>query len=108
MFKEHSPTVKRVEYALASDPSGAVSRAYGVWQPGSGLNKRGRFIISPKGTIMAVEVLIGSVGRSVDELIRQVKALQAVAENPGMAAPAGWQPGDDLITTRVPEDVGKY
>jgi len=108
MFKQTSPTVKDVKYPMASDPSGEVSRAYGVWQPESGLNKRGRFIVNPEGTVMAVEVLTGPVGRSVDELIRQIKAMQAVADNPGMAAPAGWQPGDDMITTRIPQDVGTY
>ncbi len=108
MFKKSSPTVKNVKYALASDPSGAVSRAYGVWQPGSGLNQRGRFIISPKGTVMAVEVLTGPVGRSVDELIRQIQAMKAVAKNKGKAAPAGWTPGAKMITTRIPEDVGVY
>ena len=108
MFKKTSPTVKNVKYPMASDPSGAVSRAYGVWQPESGLNKRGRFIISPKGTIMGVEVLAGPIGRSTDELIRQVQAMQAVAKNKGKAAPAGWKPGKKMITTRVPEDVGVY
>ncbi len=108
MFKKHSPTVKNVAYPMAADPSGAVSRAYGVWQAGSGLNKRGRFIVNPKGTIMAVEVLTGPVGRSTDELIRQIKAMQAVAKNKGKAAPAGWKPGDPMITTRIPADVGRY
>ena len=108
MFKQTSPTVTEVRYPMASDPSGEVSRAYGVWQPESGLNKRGRFIINPEGTVMAVEVLTGPVGRNVDEVLRQIKAMQAVAENPGHAAPAGWQPGDDMITTDIPGDVGRY
>lgn len=107
MWKETSPTVKDVEYPIAGDPSGAVSRAYGVWNPVNGLNQRGRFIINPKGTIMAVEIITGPVGRSVDELIRQIKAMQEVAKNPGMAAPAGWQPGDKLIGTGK-EFIGKY
>ncbi|MBN2158544.1 MAG: redoxin domain-containing protein [Spirochaetes bacterium] len=108
MFKRTSPTVKNVKYPMAADPSGAVARAYGVWQPHSGLNQRGRFIINPQGTIMAVEVLTGPVGRSVNELIRQIQAMQAVAGNKGMATPAGWTPGKKLIKTRVPEDVGRY
>ena len=107
MFKKISPTVKNVRYPMASDPSGAVSRAYGVWDSQSGLNKRGRFIINPKGTIMAVEVMVGPVGRNTDELIRQIQAMQAVARNKGKAAPAGWKPGDKLITTRM-QDVGRY
>ena len=92
---------------MASDPSGAVSRAYGVWMPHNGLNKRGRFIINPKGTVMAVEVVVDPVGRNVDELIRQIQAMQTVAANPGKAAPAGWKPGDDLITTGK-DDIGRY
>jgi peroxiredoxin (alkyl hydroperoxide reductase subunit C) len=107
MFKKISPTVKNVRYPMASDPSGAVSRAYGVWDAQTGLNKRGRFIINPKGTIMAVEVMIGPVGRNVDELIRQIQAMQTVARNKGKAAPAGWRPGGKLITTRQ-QDVGRY
>ncbi len=108
MFKKTSPTVKNVRYPMASDPNGAVSRAYGVYMPDKGINQRGRFIIDPDGTIMAVEVLTGPVGRNVDELIRQIQAMQAVRKNPGKAAPAGWKPGDPLITTRVPKDVGRY
>jgi len=107
MWKKTSPTIKNVAYPMASDPSGGVARAYGVWQADSGVNQRGRFIINPKGTIMGVEVLTGPVGRNVDELIRQIKAMQAVAKNKGKAAPAGWKPGDKMITT-TKEDIGRY
>lgn len=107
MWKKTSPTVKNVRYAMASDPSGAVSRAYGVWNPANGLSQRGRFIIDPEGVVQAVEILVGPVGRNVEELIRQIKAMQAVRENPGMAAPAGWSPGDPLIKTGK-EVIGEY
>gem|GEM_PF-5768128 len=43
--------------------------------------------------------MAGPVGRNVDALIRQIKAVQAVAANPGRAAPAGWKAGDELIGT---------
>ena len=56
---------------------------------------------------MAVEVLTGPVGRNVDELIRQIKAMQAVARSKGKAAPAGWKPGDKLISTDK-DAIGKY
>ncbi len=107
MFKKTSPTVKHVEYPMAADPSGAVSRAYGVYDETTGMNRRGRFIISPEGKIMAVEVMTGPVGRNVDELIRQIQAMQAVADNPGKAAPAGWTPGDEMIDTDK-DAIGKY
>lgn len=107
MWKKTSPTVKDVEYPMAADPSGAVSRAYGVYQENSGTAVRGRFIIDPTGEIKAVEMLAPPVGRNVEELIRQIKALQEVEANPGKAAPAGWKPGDDLIETGK-EYIGKY
>jgi peroxiredoxin (alkyl hydroperoxide reductase subunit C) len=107
MWKKTSPTIKDVPFAMASDPSGSVSRAYGVWNATTGLNQHDRFIIDPEGIIMAVEVVTGPVGRNVDELIRQIKAMQAVKANPGMAAPAGWQPGDELIKTGK-EQIGEY
>ena len=108
MFKEKSPTVKNVPYPMASDPTGKVSKAYGVFMEDKGMNQRGRFIIDPQGSIKAVEILTGPVGRNVGELIRQIKAMKAVEANPGRAAPAGWEPGKDLIKTRIPEDVGRY
>ena len=107
MWKKTSPTIKNVQYPIAGDPSGDVSRAYAVWQKDSGLDKRGRFIINPDGVIMAVEVITGPVGRNVDEMIRQIQAMQEVAANPGMAAPAGWKPGDKLIGTGK-KFIGKY
>ena len=65
MWKKTSPPVKSVEYPISAEPSGVVSRAYGVWQKGSGLNQRGRFIINPDGIVMGVEVLAGPIGRNV-------------------------------------------
>ena len=105
MFKKSSPTVKKVEYALASDPSGAVSRAYGVWMPHAGLNKRGRFIINPDGVIVAMEALTPEVGRRIEESIRQVKAFQHVAAT-GEVTPAGWEPGKKTLTPG-PDLAGK-
>jgi peroxiredoxin (alkyl hydroperoxide reductase subunit C) len=107
MWKKTSPTIKDVNFPMASDPSGAVSRAYGVWNEKSGLNLRGRFIVNPEGIVQAVEVLTEPVGRNVEELIRQIQAMQAVRANPGKAAPAGWVPGAELIATGK-EQIGVY
>lgn len=71
------------------------------------MDQRGRFIVSPEGKVLAVEVITGPVGRNVDELVRQIKAMQAVEQNPGKAAPAGWNPGDKLINTDKAA-IGKY
>lgn len=107
-WKKTSPTVSKVKFPMAADSNHAVSKAYGVYNEHEGMDKRGRFIIDPEGTIMAVEVMWDPVGRNVDELIRQIQAMQAVVKSGGKAAPAGWKPGDELMTTKIPEDVGRY
>jgi peroxiredoxin (alkyl hydroperoxide reductase subunit C) len=107
MWKKTSPTVKKVEYPMASDNNGAVAKAYGVYLEKTGMAVRARFIIDPEGIVKAVEMLVPPVGRNVNELIRQIQALQIIAENPGKAAPAGWKPGDKLIGTNK-EQIGKY
>lgn len=107
MWKKTSPCLEAVTFPLCADPSGAVSRAYGTWQPESGLDHRGHFLIDPQGTVMAVEVMVPPLGRNVDEILRQFAALQAVSRNPGKAAPANWRPGDSLIGTGKKE-IGEF
>jgi NADH-dependent peroxiredoxin subunit C len=107
MWKKTSPTIKDVTYPMASDNNGAVAKAYGIYLENSGMAIRARFIIDPEGIVKAVEMLVPPIGRNVNELIRQIKALQAIAANPGKAAPAGWKPGDKLIGTSK-EYIGKY
>lgn len=81
-----------VPFPLLSDPGGVIGRAYGVYDPEGAVDIRGRFLIDPDGVIQAMEVLAPPVGRSVLELIRQIKAFQHVRAT-GEVCPAGWQPG---------------
>ena len=66
---------------------------------------RGRFIIDPDGIIQGMEVLNPTVGRSVAETIRQVKAFQHVRAT-GEVTPSGWQPGKKTLTPG-PDLVGR-
>lgn len=106
MWKQESPCLADVEFPLCADPSGAISRRYGVWQEKSGLDHRAHFLIDPDGIIMALEVVTPPLGRSVDEILRQFSALQAIRVNAGTAAPANWKPGESLIGTGT-EDIGE-
>jgi len=92
MWKETSPTIKKVKFPMLSDSTGEVARVYGVYDEETGLARRGRFIIDPDGVIQAIEILMDPVGRNVKELIRQLKAFQHVMKT-GEATPAGWEPG---------------
>ena len=67
-----------VPYPMLSDQGGGIGTLYGVYDEEAGVDIRGRFIIDPDGVIQAMEVLTPPVGRSPDELIRQVTAFQHV------------------------------
>ena len=86
-----------VPFPMLADPGGRIGSAYGVYDEIAGENIRGVFIIDPDGNILASEVIIADVGRNVDELIRQIRALQYARET-GEVMPAGWQPGSDTLT----------
>jgi alkyl hydroperoxide reductase subunit AhpC len=85
-----------VPYPMLADAGGKIGTVYGVYDDGSGVDLRGRFIIDPDGVIQAMEVLTPSVGRNVAELIRQVQAFQHVRKT-GEAMPSGWQPGKPTL-----------
>jgi alkyl hydroperoxide reductase subunit AhpC len=86
-----------IPFPMLSDAGGRIGTVYGVYEEAAGVNIRGRFIIDPDGVIQAMEVLTPSVGRNIEETIRQVKAFQHVRET-GEATPSGWQPGKPTLT----------
>ena len=79
-------------YPMLSDANGRIGRMYEVYDEESGLDHRGRFIIDPDGVIVGIELTQAGVGRSVTELIRQIKACQYVRKS-GEATPGDWEPG---------------
>lgn len=87
-----------VKFPLIEDITMEVAREYGMIQPGESSTKavRAVFVIDPKGIIRTVIYYPLSLGRNFDELYRVVIALQA-ADAFGVATPADWQPGDDVI-----------
>jgi peroxiredoxin (alkyl hydroperoxide reductase subunit C) len=85
-----------VPFPMLSDPGGRIGKVYGVYDEEAAVDIRGRFIIDPDGVIVAMEVLTTPVGRSVSELIRQIKAFQHVRKT-GEATPSGWQPGKTTL-----------
>ena len=86
-----------VPYPMLSDAGGRIGRVYGVYEESAGVDVRGRFLIDPDGVIQAMEVLTPTVGRNVQELIRQAKAYQHVRKT-GEVTPSGWQPGKPTLT----------
>jgi len=75
-----------------------VAKKYGMMMPGESSTKavRAVFFVDPKGIIRAIIYYPLSLGRNFDELYRVIVALQA-ADSFGVAMPADWRPGDDVI-----------
>ena len=81
------------QYPLVADFTKETARAYGVLDEKSGVAQRGLFIIDLEGTLKYAVVTDDSVGRSVEETLRVLQALQT-----GGLCPAEWKPGKALLT----------
>jgi alkyl hydroperoxide reductase subunit AhpC len=68
--------IEGTNYLLAADHSGEIARAYGVLIEGKNIAHRGLFVIDPQGVLQYSVVTALNVGRSVDETLRIVQALQ--------------------------------
>ncbi len=87
---ETEPLLKDFKYKMFADRTTALSRYFGILNEDTGNSERGTFIISPEGILKTIEIHTEPVGRSAKELVRKLKALKFVAENPGHACPASW------------------
>ncbi|XP_020249475.1 2-Cys peroxiredoxin BAS1-like, chloroplastic [Asparagus officinalis] len=83
-----------LNYPLISDVTKSISKSYGVLIPDQGVALRGLFIIDKEGVIQHSTINNLAIGRSVDETMRTLQALQFVQENPDEVCPAGWKPGE--------------
>jgi peroxiredoxin (alkyl hydroperoxide reductase subunit C) len=95
-----------VPFPLIDDVSMKVAEAYGMVHPGASDTStvRATFVIDPDGMLRAVVHYPLSVGRSVAEILRLVRALRTAAAH-RMATPEGWQPGQAVVEP-PPETVG--
>ncbi|KAK9122865.1 hypothetical protein Sjap_012467 [Stephania japonica] len=83
-----------LNYPLISDVTKSISKSYGVLIPDQGIALRGLFIIDKEGVIQHSTINNLAIGRSVDETMRTLQALQYVQDNPDEVCPAGWKPGE--------------
>ena len=87
-----------IEFPIIEDISMSVSQSYGMIHDGSSSTAavRSLFFIDPEGYVRAIIHYPMNVGRSVDEILRVLEALQ-VTDKSGVAVPEGWKPGDDTV-----------
>ena len=96
-----------VNFPLIEDIRMEVAKKYGMIQPGEATTKavRAVFFIDPKGIVRTIIYYPLSLGRNFDELHRVLLALQT-ADEFGVATPADWRPGDDVIVSVPQTDEG--
>jgi peroxiredoxin (alkyl hydroperoxide reductase subunit C) len=84
--------VEGLRYPLAADSTKKVSRDYGVLIEDKGVALRGLFVIDPEGILRYKVVHDLNVGRSAEETLRVIQALQT-----GGLCQAEWRPGQETI-----------
>jgi alkyl hydroperoxide reductase subunit AhpC len=82
-----------LRFPLIADYTKETARAYGVLDEAAGTSQRGLFIIDPDGVLRYATVTADNVGRSVEETLRVLQALQT-----GGLCPAEWKPGQKLLS----------
>ena len=96
-WHDNSPAIRKVKFPMLADPTGKLSREFGVYIEEEGLALRGTFIINPDGVLRAYEVHDNSIGRSAAELLRKLQAAKFVGEHKGQVCPASWKPGKKTL-----------
>nr|AIA21507.1 thiol-specific antioxidant protein [Neopyropia fucicola] len=85
-----------LSYPLVSDLKKEISAAYNVLNS-DGVALRGLFIIDPKGIIQYSTINNLEFGRSVEETLRVLQAIQYVQSHPDEVCPANWKPGEKTM-----------
>jgi peroxiredoxin 2/4 len=88
----------KIPFPVIADLDQKVARLYGMVHTPSAATATVRcvFFIDPKRVLRAMIYYPLNVGRNFDEIVRVIDALQTVDAN-GVACPANWRPGDDVI-----------
>lgn len=82
-----------LEFPLLSDFHKRIARDYNLLDEENGVALRGTFIIDPEGIIQHVTISNRNVGRSVEETVRTLAALQT-----GKFCPIDWKPGEATLS----------
>lgn len=105
-WHDASETIAKIQYTMVGDPTGTITRNFGVMREDQGLADRATFIIDPDGIIQASEVTAEGIGRDASDLVRKLKAAQYVRAHPGEVCPAKWNEGEATLAPSL-DMVGK-
>ncbi len=106
-WQREEKMLKDVKYPMGADPTGNVSRMFGVYDENTGLALRGAFIISPEGKLLNSEVNFYNMGRNIDELMRKFKANLHLSKHTDEGCPSKWKDEGDKTLKPSAKMVGK-
>ena len=96
-WHDTSDSIKKINYPMLADPTGHLSKSFGVYIEEAGLAYRGTFLVDPDGLIKLAEIHDNGIGRNADELLRKIQAAQFIRSNPYEVCPAKWKPGSQTL-----------
>ena len=105
-WAEASEKIGKIKYNMLADPAGKLARMFDVLDEDAGQAYRGVFIVDPDGKIQSYTINNMGIGRSADEILRNLQAAQFVREHGDRVCPANWKPGQDSIKPSL-DLVGK-
>lgn len=105
-WHDASETIKKIKYPMLADPTGKLSRNFGVMIEEEGLALRGSFLVDPDGNIKVEEIHDLGIGRNAAEMVRKARAAQYIRKNPGEVCPAKWDEGAKTLAPSL-DLVGK-
>lgn len=105
-WHDASESIRKITYPMLADPTGALSRAFGVMIEEEGMAYRGTFVVNPEGKIKIAEIHDNNIGRDASELLRKVEAARFVAEHKDEVCPAKWKKGGATLKPSI-DLVGK-
>lgn len=106
-WRKHEKELQDVRYLMGADPTGNVSRMFGVYDPASGLALRGTFLINPEGVLLNTECNFYNLGRNIDEILRKFKANIYMARKSHEVCPSKWKEDGDKTLTPSARMVGQ-
>jgi lipoyl-dependent peroxiredoxin subunit C len=91
-WRNENPDLKKLPYPMLADTKRELTSALGILHKDAGVALRATYIVDPEGIIRWVSVNDLSVGRSVDETLRVLDALQT-----DELCPCNWKKGEKTL-----------
>jgi peroxiredoxin (alkyl hydroperoxide reductase subunit C) len=91
-WRKEKQELRNLPFPMLSDIKRELSQSLGIMDPQAGVAQRATYIVDPQGVIRFIYVTDLNVGRSPDEVLRVLDALQT-----DELCPCNWKQGDDTL-----------